>query len=182
MAAIVEQEKGMALITRYTVGPAEEFMNKPHTHEKLQKYIDKFLAGGLPPYIQSQDPAEHDPETSIQSVVGSNFDELVLNSKKNVVVFFHRDGCKHCQATHPVLEKVAATFSNNEEVVFLQFETFLNDLRNKAIGKLASVPAIYMFPANQKDQPVLYNGGRTSQEAMEKWVRDKAPSEQESDL
>jgi thiol-disulfide isomerase/thioredoxin len=170
-AAIVEQRKGFFLISRYTVD-VDKYMYPPHTQDGLQKYIDLFLADKLEYYIKSEDTHEHDPSKAVQTVVGSEFEEKVAQGKNNIVVFFHRDGCRHCQATAPVVEEVATALAGKVE--FVEFETFKNDLLNQGIGKLKNVPAIYMFPADSKGKPIEYTGGNTDKGKMEAWALEHA--------
>lgn len=65
-------------------------MNEKFSVEALQTFVDNFLEGKLEPHVKSEDLPE-DNSGPVKTVVGKNFDELVTNSDKDVLIEF----CKY---------------------------------------------------------------------------------------
>jgi protein disulfide-isomerase A1 len=53
----------------------------------LDKFVDDLVSGALTPYLKSQtvQPAEG----AMAVIVGSNFDEIVLDTSKNVFIAYY---------------------------------------------------------------------------------------------
>ncbi|XP_074264445.1 uncharacterized protein LOC141586933 [Silene latifolia] len=72
----------------------------------------------------------------------SNFDELVKNSEKPVLVDFYATWCGPCQLMVPILEKVSATLNDKIQVVKIDTEKY-PALANKY--KIEALPTFILF-------------------------------------
>ncbi|KAK7337696.1 hypothetical protein VNO77_18281 [Canavalia gladiata] len=87
-----------------------------------------------------------------------NFDEVVLDETKDVLVEFYAPWCGHCKALAPTYEKVAAAFKLEEEVVIANLDADkYKDLAEKY--GVSGYPTLKFFPKNNKAGED-YNGGR----------------------
>ncbi|CEH16879.1 Thioredoxin/protein disulfide isomerase [Ceraceosorus bombacis] len=102
-----------------------------------------------------------------------NFDRIVLDDSKHVLVEFYAPWCGHCQKLAPIYEQVAKDFENEEDVVVAQMNA--NDPANNDIAVkhgVSSYPTIVFFSKDNKEG-VLYQGGR-DEDSFVKFLNDKA--------
>ncbi|KAK6143860.1 hypothetical protein DH2020_024208 [Rehmannia glutinosa] len=87
-----------------------------------------------------------------------NFDEIVLDEKKDVLVEFYAPWCGHCKNLAPTYEKLAAAFKLEEGVVIANVDAD----KYKDLGEkygVSGFPTLKFFPKNNKDGED-YDGGR----------------------
>ncbi|KAG6827453.1 hypothetical protein H0H92_011721 [Tricholoma furcatifolium] len=90
------------------------------------------------------------PATTILDIY--NFDEVALDTSKNVLVAFTAPWCGHCKNMKPAYEAVANVDGD--------------DKKNAELGKkyeVNSFPTIKFFPKGE-EEPISYEGGRTERD------------------
>ncbi|KIM39834.1 hypothetical protein M413DRAFT_29010 [Hebeloma cylindrosporum] len=101
------------------------------------------------------------PPTDVLILDNNNFNEVVLDSSKNVIVTFTAPWCGHCKTLKPHYEKVASTFKPEADCVVANINA--DDGKNAHISKkyeVAGFPTIKFFSKDNKE-PEDYEGGRT---------------------
>ncbi|KAJ3855035.1 protein disulfide isomerase [Lentinula lateritia] len=91
----------------------------------------------------------------------SNFDEVVMDPKKDVLVTFTAPWCGHCKAMKPAYEKVASIFETENNCILVNVDA--DDKKNEAIKTrfgISGFPTIKFFPKDNKDG-IAYEGGRS---------------------
>jgi len=90
----------------------------------------------------------------------SNFDEVLSDPTKHVMVEFYAPWCGHCKKLAPTYEKVANTFHKDKNIIIARVDAIANvKLTTKYL--VQEFPTIYFFEANKRDQyPVTYTSGR----------------------
>ena len=130
--------------------------------------IEKFLTGiidGTEEYSVISEPVENYTGVAFKKVVGSNFEELVINNKEDVLIAFTAPWCHHCKEFKPVLNEVAKLIENtNSRVYFI--DATANDLP-EAVPEINGYPTLYYWPASNKSEPIQYNGERTVKAVLE---------------
>ncbi|PPQ69315.1 hypothetical protein CVT25_005916 [Psilocybe cyanescens] len=109
--------------------------------------------------VKSSIPAP--PPSAVVSVDLHNFDEVVMDPSKNVIVSFTAPWCGHCKNLHPHYEKVAATFQPESDCVLANINA--DEQKNQQISQKYEVtgfPTIKFFSKGSKE-PEDYEGGRT---------------------
>jgi len=99
------------------------------------------------------------PETTILDVY--NFNEVVQDPSKNVLVSFTAPWCGHCKNLKPIYEKVATTFKPENNCVVANIDA--DDAKNKDIAmkyNIASFPTLKFFSTDNKEG-IEYEGGRS---------------------
>ncbi|KAF5359143.1 hypothetical protein D9756_003414 [Leucocoprinus leucothites] len=99
------------------------------------------------------------PETTILDVY--NFDEIVMDTSKNVLVSFTAPWCGHCKNLKPIYEKVAHAFKPESNCIVANIDA--DDAKNKDLARkyeIGSFPTIKFFSADNKDG-IAYEGGRS---------------------
>jgi protein disulfide-isomerase A6 len=110
--------------------------------------------------------------TAVKVLDSSNFDAVVMDEKKDVLVEFYAPWCGHCKSLAPVYEKVAASYANDPSVVIANMDA--NDEANKVFGTkygVSGFPTIKWFPKGNK-QGEEYTGARGGDDFVS-WINEK---------
>jgi len=101
----------------------------------------------------------------------SNFDKIVMDTSKDVLVEFYAPWCGHCKRLAPDYEKVAAAFANEPNVVVAKIDA---DKHKSVGGKygVSGFPTIKFFGKNSKDGEA-YESARDIQSFVD-YINQKA--------
>jgi len=131
----------------------------------LTKFFESFLDKSLAPNVKTEvEPADNNGPVKV--IVGSSFDNEVINNDRDVFVEFYAPWCGHCKSLAPKWEELGTIFTDNENVVIGKVDATANDTPAKVQG----FPTLILYPAGGKASPVTYEGDRTPQ-AMAEFVR-----------
>lgn len=100
----------------------------------------------------------------------ANFDSVVLNSDKNVLVEFYAPWCGHCKNLAPVYEKVAEAFQHEPNCVVAKVDADKDRKLGERFG-VSGFPTIKFYPKNNKAGEE-YPSGRSEQAFIE-FLNDK---------
>ena len=95
--------------------------------DALTQYQQDILEGLLKPELLSDKPAANDLPY-LTTAVATNFEELVMKSKEDVVIQFYSDVCDHCSKMLKRFEKVASVFADDSSLRFMKFSSNTNDI------------------------------------------------------
>lgn len=96
--------------------------------------------------------------SSVVVLTSDNFDELVLDETKDVLVEFYAPWCGHCKNLAPTYEKVASAFKLEEDVIVANLDADQHkDLAEKY--DVSGFPTLKFFPKGNKAGED-YDGGR----------------------
>ena len=101
---------------------------------------------------------ELDQETvssSIIQITSSNFEEIVLNSNKTVLIDFYADWCPPCKKLSPIIEEVASE-NTDENLVFARIN--IDDEQNLAAQYgIQPIPTLVLLKSGKEvDRRVGY--------------------------
>jgi protein disulfide-isomerase A1 len=132
-------------------------------HSTVHPWVDTFLAGNLEPTIKSEEiPADNSGPVKV--VVAKTYDQIVNDPNKDVLVEFYAPWCGHCKALAPTYEELGTDLKGVESVVIAKIDATSNDVSPK-LG-IRGFPTIKLFPANNKEQPIDYDGDRTKEDFL----------------
>jgi protein disulfide-isomerase-like protein len=141
---VQKQRKGMLQqVLEEFVKNHEECVSTP-TSCKLKKVIKSAAV-----------PAANDEQTV--TVVGSTFNEIVMDESKDVLIEFYAPWCGHCKKLAPVYEKLAAKTAGNPYLVVAKMDATENDIPDSSFD-VTGFPTIYLKPAGKP--AALYEGER----------------------
>nr|CAI5843949.1 unnamed protein product [Callosobruchus analis] len=149
----------------------EEEMDKykPDTNdlsaESLKQFVQDFLDGKLKQHLLSQDLPEDWDSKPVKVLVSTNFDEVVLDPTKDVLVEFYAPWCGHCKQLEPIYVKVGEHFKDNSDVLIAKMDATANELQHT---RVTSYPTIKLYTKGENQQ-IEYNGPRTF-EGLTKFV------------
>ena len=96
--------------------------------ESLRKFVQAFAKGKLKARINSEPKPKWSKKALIHKVVGTSFENVVLNPAKNVMVKLCIPDTPDCKTAEGYYEKTAARFEGSDEVLFTEMNLALNDL------------------------------------------------------
>lgn len=134
------------------------------TIETIGKFVEDFSAGKIEPSLKSE-PVPETQEGPVTVVVGKNYEDIVLDDAKDVLIEFYAPWCGHCKALAPKYEDLAALYANSEfkdKVVIAKVDATANDVPDEIRG----FPTIKLYPAGSKSEPVTYSGSRTVEDLI----------------
>jgi len=149
--------------------------DKPITAEDLRKYVRDFVNGTLEPTIRSQ-PIPEDNSAPLKVLVGKNFEQIVMDPTKDVLVEFYAPWCGHCKSLVPKYEKLATMFASESSIVIAKIDATENDTPVEIQG----FPTIILFTAADKENPITYDGDRTA-DGMAEFIRENASTLQKEE-
>ncbi|CAF0794506.1 unnamed protein product [Brachionus calyciflorus] len=125
--------------------------------ENLEKFARDLVAGNLEQYLKSEPVPTSNPE-AVRTVVARNFDEVVNDPTKDVLIEFYAPWCGHCKTLAPKYEELASKLNGESEIVIAKMDATANDV--PAPYDVRGFPTIFFAPKNNKRNPLKYEGGR----------------------
>jgi len=108
-------------------------------------------------------------------VVGKNFDDIVMDQSKDVLLEVYAPWCGHCKKLDPIYKKLAKRFSSVESVVIAKMDGTENE---HPLVEAKGYPTLLFYPAGQKT-PIPFDGGDRSLKALTKFIKKHAQTEYE---
>ncbi|XP_074287553.1 protein disulfide isomerase-like 1-4 [Silene latifolia] len=135
-------------VIAYTVHEDSEkfILDGEVTLEKLMDFGDDFLKDKLNPF-QKSDPVPERNDGDVKIVVGDNFDQIVLDESKDVLLQIYAPGCDHCQSLEPIYNKLAQHLRSIKSIVIAKMDGTTN---KHPRAKSDEFPTILFFPAGNK--------------------------------
>lgn len=96
------------------------------TVEDLTKFVTDFAEGKLTPFMKSEEiPAENNGPVKV--VVAHQFEEIVLDKTKDVLVKYYAPWCGHCQRIAPHWEKLGEHVAAFDDIVIAKYDATANE-------------------------------------------------------
>jgi protein disulfide-isomerase A1 len=141
------------------------------TAETLHAHCTGFVEGTLPITVKSEDPPENN-DGPVTVVVGTTYEDIVMDDSKDVFVEFYAPWCGHCKSLAPKWDALGEEFADVDSVVIAKVDATANDVPEDVKG----FPTLVFYPAGDKAGKAKYSGDRTT-EAMAEFVRNNAKSD-----
>lgn len=157
----VDCDEHKSLCSKYGVSgyPTIQWFSKGSLEPK--KYEGPRTAEALVEFVNTEGGTNVKIATVPSNVVvltTDNFDEVVLDETKDVLVEFYAPWCGHCKNLAPTYEKVATVFKSEEDVVIANLDADkYKDLAEKY--GISGFPTLKFFPKGNKAGEE-YEGGR----------------------
>lgn len=126
------------------------------TVESVTKFIDDIQSGAIKPHLKSEEvPASNDAPVTV--VVGKNFEEIVKDNTKDVLVEFYAPWCGHCKKLAPIYDELGEKYKDNKDLVIAKMDATANEAEGVNVR---GFPTIMFYPKDNKEG-VQYEGDRT---------------------
>jgi len=145
-------------------------MEATFTMDAFGEFLTGLKAGDLEPYMKSEPVPENQGDVKV--AVAKNFDELVTNNKKDVLVEFYAPWCGHCKKLTPIYDELGEKMKD-EDVEIVKMDATANDVPPSF--SVSGFPTLFWLPSSTK-KAESYNGGRELDDFI-KFVAEKATNE-----
>ncbi|CAL1594853.1 unnamed protein product [Knipowitschia caucasica] len=123
----------------------------------LESFLQDYVDGKLKRYLKSE-PVPEDNDGPVKVLVAENFDSIVNDESKDVLIEFYAPWCGHCKTLEPKYKELGEKLSSNPNLVIAKMDATANDVPSPY--EVSGFPTLYFSPAGQKTSPKKYNGGR----------------------
>lgn len=96
------------------------------TRETIKNFYNEWKSGLLKPYFKSEEIPKSNSGV-VKVLVGENFEEVVLDKLKDVVVFYHSVWCIECSDYLLNFEKIAEKFNHLDALLFVKIDSYENE-------------------------------------------------------
>lgn len=122
--------------------------------DEAKQFVRDFKDGKLSPFFRSEDvPASQEGPVTV--VVGKNFNEIVRDQTKDVLIEFYAPWCGHCKKLAPTWEELAANYAEISDVVIAKMDATANEVQDLSIR---GYPTIRWYPKDNKQGSVVLEG------------------------
>ncbi|CAF1472703.1 unnamed protein product, partial [Didymodactylos carnosus] len=172
--AISDEEKMKAMLKEFGLEDSSEDVNvgchkdgmkyrmdddDEFTSDSFREFIEKLDKGKVKPFIRSQAVPKKAVTNGIMNIVGSNFEQIVNDKSKDVVVFFYAPWCGHCKNFISTYSQIAQSYKDSKNLLFTQIDATSNDI--SGVYQISGYPTLYFVPSNDKSKPIIYSGDRS---------------------
>ncbi|KAM4747715.1 protein disulfide-isomerase A3 [Rhinophrynus dorsalis] len=123
----------------------------------LERFLQDYFDGKLKKYLKSESVPENN-DGPVKVVVAENFDELVNDESKDVLIEFYAPWCGHCKNLEPKYKELGEKLASDPNIVIAKMDATANDVPSQY--EVRGFPTIYFAPAGSKQSPKRYEGGR----------------------
>jgi len=131
-------------------------MEKAFSEANLKKFFSDFFDNKLEAYIKSA-PAPEPNDGPVKVVVGTNFQSIVNDPDKDVLLEFYAPWCGHCKQLAPKFDKLGEKFKDLSNIVIAKIDATANDYPSEY--EVSGYPTIYFKPAGKHSRPIRFEGG-----------------------
>ncbi|XP_076105172.1 protein disulfide-isomerase A3-like [Mytilus galloprovincialis] len=139
-------------------------MSGDFSMDNLEKFVNDLLTDKLEPYLKSE-PVPEDNSGGVKTVVAKNFDEIVNDDSRDVLIEFYAPWCGHCKSLEPKFAELGEKLSEETSITIAKMDATANDVPKPY--EVQGFPTIYYKPKNSKNNPKKYNGGREVADFLE---------------
>uniref|UniRef100_A0A8C9Z1I7 Protein disulfide-isomerase n=1 Tax=Sander lucioperca TaxID=283035 RepID=A0A8C9Z1I7_SANLU len=123
----------------------------------LERFLQDYFDGKLKRYLKSE-PIPENNDGPVKVVVAENFDSIVNDDSKDVLIEFYAPWCGHCKSLEPKFNELGEKLAGDPNVVIAKMDATANDVPSPY--EVSGFPTLYFAPAGRKMSPKKYEGGR----------------------
>jgi protein disulfide-isomerase A1 len=136
--------------------------------DDVSAFVKSFKDGELKPHLKSEEVPE-DNSGALTTIVGKNWEEVVGDETKDVLIKYYAPWCGHCKALAPTWEALATDVADISDLIIADFDATANEVAGLEIR---GYPTLKFYPKDNK-AGVDYNGGRDLED-FQKWLSENS--------
>jgi len=140
----------------------------------FETFVRDFVAGNLEPYLKSEPLPADGNAGPLKVAVAKNFDEVVNDPERDVLIEFYAPWCGHCKSLAPKYEELAEKLKNEPGITIAKCDATANDV--PSTYGVRGFPTLFFSPKGSHDNPKKYEGGREVDEFI-KYIAKEATDE-----
>lgn len=142
--------------------------------ENVSKFLADYVAEKVEPTYRSEEIPEKD-EGAVKTVVYKNFEKVVMDAKKDVLLELYAPWCGACKRIAPTYERLAKAYvEHSDKFVVAKMDGTANDLPKDAHIKLTKFPTIILFKAGAGKEQVEFEKSGDSVETFVEFLTQHA--------
>lgn len=127
------------------------------TGDNMKAHLEAYKANLLTPAMKS-DPVPASNNGPVKVVVGRNFNDIVMDESKDVLLEVYAPWCGHCKKLEPIWNELGEEYQDDSSIVIAKMDGTSNEVDGLAAQ---GFPTIVFYPAGSKSvSGVAYQGGR----------------------
>lgn len=139
--------------------------SKPINEQDVVSFLDGIVHGQAIPALKSQTFLVRKPDDAVKAVTGKDFEEIVMDKSKDVLLEIYAPWCSHSQSLAPIYQQLGEVMQvsnaeKNHGVVIAKMDGTINDVPLSAGFSVKGYPTIKLFKADT-NTIVDYTGQRT---------------------
>ncbi|XP_029430696.1 protein disulfide-isomerase A3 [Rhinatrema bivittatum] len=123
----------------------------------LERFVQSYFDKELKRYLKSE-PIPENNDGPVKVIVAENFEDIVNDESKDVLIEFYAPWCGHCKNLEPKYKELAEKVASDTNIVIAKMDATANDVPSPY--EVRGFPTIYFAPAGSKKDPKKYEGGR----------------------
>lgn len=124
--------------------------------DSIAKFVSDYKAGNLQPHLKSEPIPEPNPVDGLTTLVGKNWEDIVKDASKDVLVKYYAPWCGHCKSLAPIWDELAKEVSDIDDLVIAKFDATANEVNGVDIR---GYPTLKFYPKDNK-AGMDYSGDR----------------------
>ncbi|XP_041371149.1 protein disulfide-isomerase A3-like [Gigantopelta aegis] len=132
-------------------------MTDEFSMDTFEQFVKDVLDDKVEPYLKSE-PVPDNTDNAVKVVVAKNFDEIVNDEEKDVLIEFYAPWCGHCKSLAPKYDELAEKLKDEPSITIAKMDATANDVSKPY--EVQGFPTIYFSPKGSKGSPKKYSGGR----------------------
>ncbi|KAG7671716.1 hypothetical protein Ndes2526B_g07391 [Nannochloris sp. 'desiccata'] len=139
--------------------------------KSLEAFAKAVIDGTAPKRTKSAAVPEEPLDEGVTVVVGSTFDSIVKDPKKDVLLEVYAPWCGHCKSLAPIYVKLAKRFRDIDSVVIAKMDGTENEVPELEIQ---GYPTLLFFPAEKNAEAIKYDEGARELKDLTKFIKKHA--------
>ncbi len=136
----------------------------------LEKFAKTVIDGTAPKKTKSAAVPEEPLDEGVTVVVGTTFESIVQNPKKDVLLEIYAPWCGHCKTLAPIYAKLAKRFKDIDSVVIAKMDGTENEVPDLEVQ---GYPTLMFFPAEKNAEAIKFDGARELKD-LTKFIKEHA--------
>jgi protein disulfide isomerase len=116
------------------------------TVEQIGKFVDGVKDGSIKAHLKSA--AVPETQGNVVVIVGTEFEKIVMDPTKDVLVKYYAPWCGHCKKLAPIWDELGEAFKDNADVVIAKFDATVNEADGVEIR---GYPTLKWYPKGNKE-------------------------------